>query len=202
VLVHTAGDAVFLAGADLDTLADRASELMRIGLFDLFEEMEALPVPVVTAVQGLALGGGFEFALCSDLVVAAEQAVFGLPETSLGLAPGIGMLRLGREIGTHLAKELAFTGRRISAQQALDLHLVNRVVPRSRLLLETRQLAREIADRAPIGVRITKEALNRPRTADDWTYLRSSMRQVFDSDDLQEGLTAFRQRRPAHFTGQ
>lgn len=200
VLVRTAGEKVFMAGADLDSVND--IEFVRMDLFGLFEMMENLEVPVVVAVQGLALGGGFEFTICSDLVVAAEEAQFGLPETGIGLAPGIAMIRLHQEIGRHLAKELAFTSRRLIAEEASRLHLVNKVVPRGRLIQEAKTMAAEVAARAPISVGVTKKAFNREWGAADWAFVRESMDAVLRSRDCSEGIAAFKEKRPPRFTGE
>lgn len=201
VLISSAGEKVFISGADLESLRDAATGLKDMDLFGLFEDLEATEVPVICAVEGLALGGGFELAICADLVLASEQAQFGLPETSLGVAPGIAMIRLHHEIGRHRAKELAFSDRRLTATEARDLGLVNRVVDGGRLLEEARDLARSIARRAPIAVRVTKRAFDRERGSQDWRYVRTVMDEVFTSDDLREGLDAFAARREAHFEG-
>lgn len=190
-----------MSGADLDTVIDGAAELIRLDLFGMFEKLENVEVPVVCAVQGLALGGGFEFAICCDLVVAAEDSQFGLPETGIGLAPGIAMIRLHQEIGRHLTKELAFTSRRLSAPEAASLGLVNRVVPRDQLLKEARTLCAEIAQRAPVAVRVTKRAVNREWGGADWAFVREAMTDVFDTLDSKEGVRAFKERRQTRFTG-
>lgn len=202
VLVVTEGDKVFMAGADLETVLNGGDEITRLDLFGLFEELEQLPIPVVCAVQGLALGGGFEFIICADLVVASEEAQFGLPETGIGLAPGIAMIRLHHEIGRHLAKELAFTPRRLSAQEAAALGLVNRVVPRDRVASEARAMAAAVAARAPIAVKVTKRGFNREWEGADWSFVRNSMSIVFHSSDCEEGVRAFKERRSPHFTGE
>lgn len=201
VLVRTAGDKVFMSGADLDTMLNGAAELTRLDLFGMFEKLENLEAPVVCAVQGLALGGGFEFAVCCDLVVAAQEAQFGLPETALGLAPGIAMIRLYQEIGRHLTKELAFTGRRLSATEAASLGLVNRVVPRDQLLREARRLCAEVAERAPVAIRVTKRAVNREWGGPDWAFAREAMDGVFRTSDCKEGVRAFKERRRPSFKG-
>jgi len=202
VLIRTAGEKVFMSGADLDTVLDGGAEISRLDLFGMFEKLEKLDVPVVCAVQGPALGGGFEFAICCDLVVAAEEAEFGLPETGLGLAPGIAMIRLHQEIGRHLSKELAFTGRRLKAREAASLGLVNRVVSRDRLLKEARALCAEVAERAPVAIRVTKRAINREWGGADWAFVREAMDGIFLTRDCDEGVKAFKEHRRPSFKGQ
>jgi enoyl-CoA hydratase len=170
-------------------------------LYGLFELVEQLPVPVVAAVQGKSIGGGFELALVADLTVASSEASFTLPETNLGLAPGIAMVRLHRQIGLQRAKLLAFTGATLSAQEALELGLVVNVVAPEDLSRETFGLAWRIARRSPIGVRVTKRAMNRESAVADWRHVRTAMSEVFDSEDLVEGLSAFRERRSPTFQG-
>jgi enoyl-CoA hydratase len=201
VLVRSTGEKVFLAGADLRTLLDGAAAFEELDVYGLFQEMEQLPRPVLCAVQGLALGGGFELTVCADLVVAAEAARFGLPETSLGIAPGIAMIRLHHEIGRHRTLELALTGRRLSAREAADLGLVNRVTTPEALLEEARSMAREVAARAPLGVAVTKRAVNREYGGPDWAHARAAMTALYASRDCTEGITAFLEKRTPRFEG-
>src|SRR5690606_30210041 len=118
--------------------------------------------PVITAVEGYALGGGLELALCGDMIVAGEEAKFGLPEIRLGLMPGGGGTQtLPRLIGKPLAKELMWTGRRISAAEAREYRLVNHVAPKGEALDKARELARSIAGNAPLSVMLTKGVIDR-----------------------------------------
>jgi enoyl-CoA hydratase/carnithine racemase len=191
----------FSAGADLDTLADGARRLQEIDVFGLFELIERVERPVIASVQGPALGGGFELCLVADLVVASEEATFGLPETLLGLAPGIALIRLPQIVGRHRAKELAVTGRRWTAAEGRDLGFVNRVVPPAALQDETRELAAEIAGRAPLAVRLVKRGFNHPMGGPDWAFVREGMGRLFESADLRAGLEAFQQRVEPTFEG-
>ncbi len=201
VVIRSSGTSVFIAGADLSTLRDGAKQLLAMNLFGLFEEIEKCDAPVICAVQGKALGGGFELAIVSDLVIASPDAEFGLPETTLGIAPGIAMVRLHHEIGRHRTFELAFTKRRLSAAEALDLGIVTSIVEADALRDTALDLARSIAARAPLGVRATKRAVNRDLGGDDWAHVRASMEALFRTRDLTEGLDAFEARRPPTFLG-
>jgi len=200
VLLAGAGDRTFSAGADLSALDDGGRSIREMDLFGLFDRIEQLDVPVVAAVNGYALGGGFELTLCADLVVASERAVFGLPETSLGIAPGIAMVRLHHHIGIHAAKELAMTGRRLSAVEAHKWGLVNSVVPADELEHEARSLCDLLVQRSAKGLRTVKRAFNR-YLASDWTYVRESMGGVLLATDVVEGIAAFREKRPPEFEG-
>ena len=129
--------------------------------------MEDVSYPIVAAVNGFALGGGCELALCADYIFAAEHAKFGQPETNLGLLPGFGgTQRLSRRIGLGRARELVYSGEPISAAEALRIGLVNRVVPAAELLAQTEQHAARIAGQAPLAVAAAKRALNRGFNAD------------------------------------
>lgn len=201
VILRSTGDRVFMAGADLSTLRHGAAELLEIDVFGLFEQIEKCDVPVIAVVQGMALGGGFEIAISCDLVLASHEAQFGLPETRLGLAPGIAMVRLHHEIGRHRTLELALTSRRLSAEEALNLGIVNQTVERGELNTAAMEMALEIASRAPLGVTATKRAVNRERGGDDWAHVRASMGALFLTRDLVEGLDAFEEKRSPEFTG-
>ncbi len=125
-------------------------------------------------------------------MVASEDATFGLPETRLGLAPGVALIRLPQLVGRHRAKEISLTARRCTAAEALELGFVNRVVPAGELEAETRRLAAEVASRAPLAVRLVKRGFNHPLGGPDWAFVREGMRRLFESSDLDAGLVAFR----------
>ena len=191
----------FSAGADLATFRDGRRELQDIDVFGLFELIERVERPVIASVCGPALGGGFELCLVADLVVAAESAVFGLPETTLGLAPGIALIRLPQLVGRHRAKEISLTDRRWTAAEGLELGFVNRVVPTDQLTAETARLAAEVAGRAPLAARLVKRAYNFGLGGPDWAFVREGMGRLFSSRDLVEGLDAFGDRRSPTFEG-
>src|ERR687897_232741 len=170
LVVTGAGERAFVAGADIRAMsimepleAKRFSEIGHAAMALL----DRSPVPTIAAVNGYALGGGCEVAIACDIRVAAENATFGFPEVGLGILPGMGgTQRLPRMIAPALAKELIFTGRRIGAEEAREIGLVNRVVPEGEALNAARELAGEIAANGPLAVRHAKAATNRAMDVD------------------------------------
>jgi enoyl-CoA hydratase len=208
-LVLTGDGQFFSAGADLKEMAtlglDRAVEIVRKG-HDLFGRIAALPVPVIAAINGLALGGGLELALACDLRVAGESAKLGAPEVNFGLMPAYGgTQRLSRLLGSAKAKELIFTGTMIPAAEALRLGLVNKVVPAGQELRAARDLAHTIAQKAPKAVQASKRAINdgRERPLAEGIELETKLfeTEVLPSEDLGEGIAAFVEHRPPKFRG-
>jgi enoyl-CoA hydratase/carnithine racemase len=207
VIVLRATGPAFCAGLDLREMAAQraAGEASLTPLEEILECLEACPQPTIAAVQGDALAGGCELALHCDLRVAAETARFGMPLARIGLAvPIVLVWKLVDAIGASKTAELLFTGEPISAEEALRLNLVNRVVPGAGLDSVVAALARQIADNAPLAVRTMKAAIHRASSfrrtipRDD---LEAMARQVRSSHDLQEGLAAQRERRAPRFTG-
>nr|XP_023960674.1 enoyl-CoA hydratase domain-containing protein 2, mitochondrial isoform X1 [Chrysemys picta bellii] len=204
---------VFCAGADLKERAQMNDT--EVGHFvhrlrSLMDEIAALPMPTIAAIEGYALGGGLELALACDLRIAASSAKMGLIETTRGLLPGAGgTQRLPRCIGIGLAKELIFTGRQINGQEALSIGLVNHTVPQNdegdAAYQRALTLAKEILPQAPIAVKMGKLAINRGIEVD----IASGMAiegmcyaQNIPTRDRQEGMAAFREKRPPQFIGE
>lgn len=193
-----AGEKAFVAGADIAEMAGlsaaRAYEFSAAG-HRLGRLMEAVSFPIVAAVNGFALGGGCELALCADYIFAAEHAKLGQPETNLGLIPGFGgTQRLSRRVGLALARELVYSGEPISAARALEIGLVNRVLPAAELRPQTELHAKRIAAQAPLAVAAAKRALNRGYDADLAAACEleaTSFGALFATEDAQSGLTAF-----------
>jgi crotonobetainyl-CoA hydratase len=205
-----AGDRFFSAGWDLKAAAaGEASEEHGPGGFAGITEFFDLDKPVIGAVNGLALGGGFELALACDLVVASQGAAFALPETGLGfVAPAGGVQRLPRRVPPAIAMELLLTGRRVEPEEALRLGLVNQVVPLGSLMSAARELATTIAAKAPLATRATK-ALTRAgeglSVQEMFAAMRSGRVAAYDamlaSEDAREGPRAFVEERPPVWTG-
>src|SRR5215210_7097173 len=160
-MVITGNEKVFAAGADIKEMADKTIEqMMDRDHVAVFGRIRTIRKPVIAAVSGWALGGGCEVALSCDMIVASESAQFGQPEINIGVIPGAGgTQRLTRSVGKHKAMEIILTGRSITAQEARQFGLVNRVVPVERYLEEAIQLAEEIAARAPLAVRAAKRLI-------------------------------------------
>ena len=208
LVITGAGDKAFSAGADIVAMAAMSAAeghaYSRLG-HEVLARLEALAIPVVAAVNGVALGGGLELALACDLIVASEKARLGQPETNLGLIPGFGgTQRLVRRIGLARARELIYLGRMISAEEALRLGLANRVVSHERLAEEAANLAAELAGRAPVALAQAKRATAVAADADLETGCRfetEAFGVTFATEDRVEGLKAFLEKRPPAWKG-
>jgi len=208
VIITGAGEKSFVAGADISEFiqvtGDTAVEFMSRGQ-RIFDKIEAFDQPVIAAVNGFALGGGNEIALCCDIRIAAENAIFGQPEVNLGIIPGYGgTQRLPRIIGPGKAKEIIFADERINAQEALRIGLVQRVVPKGQAVEEAKKLLKKIMSKGPLAIKMAKKAIHEG--------LKMSLREgldleaqgnavCFGSEDKDEGAKAFLEKRPAKFKG-
>jgi len=208
VVMTGTGEKAFSAGADIRAMAGmtpaEGHAYSRLG-HEVLARLEALPVPVVAAVRGVALGGGLELALACDLIVAAETARLGQPEINLGLIPGFGgTQRLVRRVGVGRARELVYLGQPIAAADALRIGLVDRVVPPERLREEAARLAAELAAKAPLALAQAKRAVAIAADADLTTgcrYESEAFGVTFASEDRVEGLTAFVEKRAPVWKG-
>jgi enoyl-CoA hydratase len=209
LLVTGAGEKAFVAGADIAEMKDATIEEGRAfseqGM-QVMHALEALPVPVIALVNGYALGGGCELALACDWILAAENAVFGQPEVNLGILPGFGgTQRLPRRIGPARALELLTTARQVKAVEALAMGLANHTFPASELKAKGLEMARVIAAKGPVAVRLAKAAVKRGGNFDLFTAcaLETDLfARAFGSADRKEGMAAFLEKRPARFSGQ
>ena len=209
VTIITGTGKAFVAGGDIADLNSRRGLPHYLELAErlhrVFRKIELSEKPTIAAVNGFALGGGTELVLCTDIRVAARSARFGLPEINLGLFPGAGgSQRLLRQVSPCKAKELMFTGDRITADAAERLGLINRVVEDHLLMDEARSLARVLAQKSPLVLKLLKRALNDGAEMPLSAALRHEQAMialVLDSADAHEGCSAFLEKRQARFTG-
>jgi len=205
-MVITGDDHAFAAGADIKEMAEASSVDMllsdRIGRWD---RLRRIHKPIIAAVSGWCLGGGNELAMACDMIIASETARFGQPEINLGVIPGAGgTQRLTRAVGKAVAMEVVLNNRTLTAQEALTLGLVNRVVPVEAHLEEALRLANEIADRAPLAIRLGKEAVNHAFEsflADGVADERRAFYFLFSTRDQKEGMQAFVAKRKPEWSG-
>jgi len=208
LIVTGEGDRAFVAGADISAMvnmtATEGHTFSALGL-NVFRQLEILPIPVIAAVNGFALGGGTELALACDLIIAADKAKFGQPEINLGIIPGFGgTQRLARRIGLPLARELIFSGDMIDAETALRYGLANKVVSLADLMSEAKALAQKLATKPPVAIRQAKAAINAGIDMDidnGCRFENEAFALTFATEDKKEGMEAFLGKREAKFTG-
>ena len=205
-IITGAGDRAFSAGNDLKYQASGGKlEMTETGFAGLTSRF-GMNKPVIAAVNGIAMGGGFEIALACDLIIASENAVFALPEPRVGLAALAGGLhRLPRQIGLKQAMGMILTGRRVAASEGFELGFVNEVVPQSELMAAARRWAEQILECSPLSIRASKAAV---MTGLDQSSLEAAMalkldavRALFNSEDFIEGPKAFAEKRPPNWKG-
>lgn len=209
IIVTGAGPKAFVAGGDISDLNARQGLKHYLELAERFHEVlkriERCDKPTIAAVNGYTLGGGLELMLCTDLRIAAQSASFGVPEINIGLFPGAGgSQRLMRQVSPCVAKELMFTGRRISADEAQALGLLNRVVPDQSLMSEAHALAQTIVGKSPLVLKLLKRAVTDGAEMPLSAALRHEQAMislVFDSADAHEGMSAFLEKRQPKFRG-
>jgi enoyl-CoA hydratase len=203
VIITGAGDNAFSAGGDIASLAalgdlvDRRAyqqDAMRT-----FMAVEQSPLPIIAAVNGYAFGGGCELTLACDIVIAAEHATFAMPEASLGLVPGYGVLRAPDRIGRAMTKLLVMACRRIDAATALQVGLVQQVVGSAELMAVARGLAEEIAQSSPLALEVGKRMIDRTLSRAEFNYSIEALALLQAAPDMSEGTRAFLEKRKPRF---
>jgi enoyl-CoA hydratase/carnithine racemase len=210
VIMRGAGGKSFVAGADISQFEDQRKNAEQAEAYGKISDgakkrMLSLSKPLIAMIQGFCIGGGLGIATSADIRIASEDSKFGIPAAKLGLAYAFGALeKLVGLVGPSFAKEILFTGRKLDAQEALRIGLVNRIVPVDRLEATVRDMAAEIVTNAPLTVRsakITIDQVMRDPDKRDMALVEESFRQCFDSKDYAEGRKAFMEKRTPQFTG-
>lgn len=208
IIITGSGEKAFVAGADIHEML----ELDIVGMMNMnkvsreaFSKIENVSKPVIAAINGLALGGGFELALACDLRIASEKAKFAFPEIGLGIIPGAGgTQRLQRIVGQGVAKELLYFGEMFTAERALQLQIVNKVVPSDEVLSAAKEWAEKLAEKPQVALRMLKLAVNTGANVDlesGLTIEQSCFGNAFVTEDRKEGLSAFVEKRKPNFVG-
>jgi len=209
VLVVTGeGEKSFVAGADISEMANlnvpQGQTFGNRGAM-VFRRIETLPIPVIAAVNGFALGGGCELAMACDIRICSENAKFGQPEVGLGIIPGFsGTVRLSRLVGMGMAKQLIYTGKAIKADEALRIGLVNAVVPQAELMDKALEMANQMAANAPLAVAAAKQCINATYDMDMDSailYENGAFGQCFGTEDQKNGMKAFLNKEKPAFKG-
>ena len=205
-ILITGNERAFAAGADIKELENATVVEMASSLqMERWDRIRRISKPIVAAVSGFALGGGCELAMCCDMIVASETAVFGQPEVEIGVMPGAGgTQRLTRAVGKVVAMDMVLTGRRLDAKEALAHGLVSRVVPLESFYDEALKAAHAIASKAPMAARMAKEGVARALDMSleaGLAYERRLFYLLFGTEDQKEGMAAFREKRAPQYKG-
>ncbi len=208
VVLTGAGEKAFIAGADIGEFKDAkpTQQYRSMQAGNIYSAMEAFPKPIIAMINGFCLGGGCELAMACDIRIASDRARIGQPEINLGLIPGGGgTQRLPRLVGEGRAMKMIYTGEMISGEQAGQIGLVDEVVPADELNERTLEIARTIASRSPIALKAAKESILAARRMpmdQGLQFERAWFSLLFSTSDMDEGVSAFLEKRPAEFTGE
>jgi enoyl-CoA hydratase len=205
-IILTGNERAFAAGADIKQMAGKnAIDMYLIDQFSTWDQIRKTKKPMIAAVSGFALGGGCELVMHCDMVVASETAQFGQPEIKIGVMPGAGgTQRLTRAVGKVRAMEMVLTGDFIDAQEALQMGLINKIVPVELYLSEAVKLAQKIAEKSPIAVQMAKESVLKSfemPLQEALSFERKNFYLLFATQDQKEGMSAFVEKRKANFVG-
>lgn len=205
-IILTGNDKAFAAGADIQQMVEATPiDQIQDNRFRTWQQLSLITKPMIAAVNGFALGGGCELAMSCDILIAGASAQFGQPEISIGTTPGAGgTQRLTRALGKARAMLMVLTGERISAEEAYKHGLVSKLVPSETLLQETFEVAKSIASKAPVAVKLAKESVNRSyemTLKEGLEFERRNFYLTFASQDQKEGMKAFLEKRPAQYKG-
>jgi len=206
VIIITGNERAFAAGADIKQMAGKgAIDMLKIDQFSTWDQIRRTKKPLIAAVSGFALGGGCELVMHCDMVVASETAQFGQPEIKIGVMPGAGgTQRLPRAVGKVKAMEMVLTGDFISADEALRIRLINKVVPTELYLSEAVKMAQKIAAQSPIAVQMAKESVLKAfemPLQEALYFERKNFYMLFATEDQKEGMAAFVEKRKPDFKG-
>ncbi len=206
VIILTGNERAFAAGADISEMSKESSvSILLKDQFATWDKIRQTKKPIIAAVSGFALGGGLELMMNCDIIIASENAKLGQPEINLGIIPGAGgTQRLTRVVGKYKAMEMILTGEMITAEEALELGLVNKVAPAETYLEEAKKMAKEIAKKSPIALQLAKDAILKTyetSLAEGLLHERKNFYMLFSTEDQKEGMSAFTEKRNPIFKG-
>ncbi len=206
VMILTGNERAFAAGADVSEMQHETSvSILQKDQFAAWDKIRQIKKPIIAAVSGFALGGGLELVMNCDIVIASDNAKFGQPEMNLGIIPGAGgTQRLTRLVGKHKAMEMILTGEMITAQEALQIGLINKIASVELYLDEAKKMAKQIAKKSPIAIQLAKDAILRTfetSLSEGLLHERKNFYTLFATDDQKEGMAAFLEKRDPVFKG-
>ncbi len=203
IMIITGQGKIFSAGGDISIFNRGLAGGYKYIDFVLnaFASLEKTRKPVISAVNGYALGGGTELTLASDIVIASEKAVFGLPEVGIGIMPGYAVIRLHEIVGRTRAKELIMSGRQFDVKEAERIGIVNQIVPKDQLMAEAEKKARLLMEKAPLSLTLAKNIVNRAIGGEDIAASVHATSMFFGTEDIKEGQASFFEKRKPDFKG-